>query len=191
MSYRATKSGINADQTKKQDAAYDKEAEQQARVWIEAITEQPIGGSDFFDGLRDGSHLCKLLNKLRPQLVPQKYETPNTQPFKQLEAIGKFLEGCRTYGVLEKDLCVSLDLHESCNKNMVIATIFALGRTAQKNGYTGPKLGPKEAEAQKREWTEEDLRKGSASISLQMGTANVASQQGMTPYGKQRQIYQS
>ena len=37
----------------------------------------------------------------------------------QLEAIGKFLEGCRTYGVLEKDLCVSLDLHESCNKNMV------------------------------------------------------------------------
>jgi hypothetical protein len=52
-------------------------------------------------------------------------------------------------------------------------------------------LGPKEAEAQKREWTEEDLRKGSASISLQMGTANVASQQGMTPYGKQRQIYQS
>jgi hypothetical protein len=60
MSYRATKSGINADQTKKQDAAYDKEAEQQARVWIEAITEQPIGGSDFFDGLRDGSHLCRL-----------------------------------------------------------------------------------------------------------------------------------
>ena len=62
---------------------------------------------------------------------------------------------------------------------------------AQKNGYTGPKLGPKEAEAQKREWSEEDLRKGSSYIGLQMGTNEVASQQGMTPYGKQRQIYQS
>lgn len=91
----------------------------------------------------------------------------------------------------------------------VIATIFALGRTvsvvlysphisihkhilqAQKNGYDGPKLGPKEAEGQKRDWTEEELRQGSGFVSLQMGTNKVASQQGMTPYGKQRQIYQS
>ena len=89
-----------------QDAAYDKEAEQQAREWIETITGEAIGGSDFFDGLRDGSHLCRLvvatasvgvgstlhfylrlLNKLRPQLVPQKYETPTTQPFKQVKDI--------------------------------------------------------------------------------------------------------
>lgn len=62
---------------------------------------------------------------------------------------------------------------------------------AQKNDYSGPKLGPKEAEGQKREWTEEELRKGGAHVSLQMGTNQVASQQGMTPYGKQRQIYQS
>lgn len=99
----------------------------------------------------------------------------------------------------------------------VVATIFALGRTvsishiasrptlyiatvcdnniswsqAQKNGYDGPKLGPKEAEGQKREWTEEERRQASSSISLQMGTNQVASQKGMTPYGKQRQIYQS
>ena len=62
---------------------------------------------------------------------------------------------------------------------------------AQKNGYEGPKLGPKEAEGQKREWSEEELRQGASAVSLQMGTNQVASQQGMTPYGKQRQIYQS
>lgn len=43
-----------------QDATYNKEAESQAREWIEAITEETIGGSDFLDGLRDGSHLCRL-----------------------------------------------------------------------------------------------------------------------------------
>lgn len=190
MAYRATKSGINADQTKKQDAAYSQEAEVQARQWIEQITEEEIG-PDFFSGLKDGSHLCRLLNKLRPGLVASKYETPSTQPFKQLETIGKFLDGCRAYGLSEKDLFVTLDLHEMCNKNMVVSTIFALGRTAQKNGYDGPKLGPKEAESQKREWTEEELRQGAGFVSLQMGTNKVASQQGMTPYGKQRQIYQS
>lgn len=88
--------------------------------------------------------LCpRLLNKLRPGLVASKYETPSTQPFKQvslascaqyvsndvnihilhcsvqLETIGKFLDGCRAYGLSEKDLFVTLDLHEMCNKNMV------------------------------------------------------------------------
>lgn len=52
-------------------------------------------------------------------------------------------------------------------------------------------LGPKEAEGQKREWSEAELKAGSGIVSLQMGTNKVASQQGMTPYGKQRQIYQS
>ena len=62
---------------------------------------------------------------------------------------------------------------------------------AQKKGYTQYRLGPKEAEAQKKEWTEEELREGRNVIGLQMGTNRVASQAGMTPYGKQRQIYQS
>ena len=37
----------------------------------------------------------------------------------QLETIGTFLEGCKKYGMSEKDLFVSLDLHEQQNKNMV------------------------------------------------------------------------
>lgn len=142
-----------------QDAAYSQEAEDQARQWIEQITDEGLG-PDFFSGLKDGSHLCRLqqndcmfapdfgfavhiytntrlLNKLRPGLVASKYETPNTQPFKQvslamlvmvynilhcpvqLETIGKFLDGCRAYGLSEKDLFVTLDLHEMCNRNMV------------------------------------------------------------------------
>ena len=30
-----------------------------------------------------------------------------------------FIEGCKKYGMTEKDLFVTLDLHEQCNRNMV------------------------------------------------------------------------
>ena len=35
------------------------------------------------------------------------------------------------------------------------------------------------------------MREGQNVIGLQMGSNRGASQQGMTPYGKQRQVYQS
>lgn len=37
----------------------------------------------------------------------------------QIEAIGKFLDGCKAYGMGEKDLFTTLDLYEQTNKNMV------------------------------------------------------------------------
>jgi len=155
---------------------------------MEAIVGEPIG-DDFFEGLKDGSYLCKLLNRLYPDLVAQKYEKPSSMPFKQLETIGMFIDGCKKYGMTEKDLFVTLDLHEQCNRNMVVATLISLGRQAQKNGFDGPILGPKEAEANPREFDEQTLMEGKSHIGLQMGTNKGASQAGMAPYGFQRQVY--
>jgi hypothetical protein len=70
----------------------------------------------------------------------------------------------------------------------VVTSIISLGRQAQKNGYSGPTLGPKQAEANPREFDEDKLREGRNVIGLQMGTNQVANQAGMTPYGKGRQI---
>ncbi len=72
--------------------------------------------------------------------------------------------------------------------HQVLASLFSLGRKAQKKGFTGPVIGPKEAEANPREFSEEKQREGRSVIGLQMGTNQVASQAGMTPYGKGRQI---
>lgn len=36
-----------------------------------------------------------------------------------MEVIGIFLDGCKKYGMHEKDLFVTLDLYEEQNKNMV------------------------------------------------------------------------
>ena len=53
--------------------------------------------------------------------------------------------------------------------------------------YDGPILGPKLAQENKRGFTEDDIKKGSNIIGLQMGTNKGASQAGMT-MGKQRMI---
>ena len=58
---------------------------------------------------------------------------------------------------------------------------------AQIQGYDGPTLGPKQAEGEKREWSEEQLKAGQGIIGLQMGTNKGASQAGMT-MGKTRAI---
>ena len=70
-----------------------------------------------------------------------------------------------------------------------LSTIIALGRKAQKKGFVGPTLGPKEADPNPRTFDEQKQKEGRNIIGLQMGTNQVASQAGMTPYGKPRQIY--
>lgn len=59
---------------------------------------------------------------------------------------------------------------------------------AQVKGFDGPVLGPKEAAADKKEWTEEQLKAGQNVIGLQMGSNKGASAAGTTPYGLGRQI---
>ena len=51
-----------------------------------------------------------------------------------------------------------------------------------------PSYGPKEAQAEKREWSEAQLKEGQNVIGLQMGSNKGASQSGMT-FGQQRQIH--
>ena len=70
----------------------------------------------------------------------------------------------------------------------VINGIHALGRQAQKQGYDGPVLGPKESSENKRGFSDAQLKEGQNVIGLQMGSNKGASQAGATPYGLGRQI---
>ena len=69
----------------------------------------------------------------------------------------------------------------------VINGIQALGRQAQKIGFSGPTLGPAEATENKREFTEEQLQAGKGIIGLQMGSNKGATQSGQS-FGKSRSI---
>ena len=54
-------------------------------------------------------------------------------------------------------------------------------------GLNVPPLGPKEAEANLREFTEEQMKAGEGMIGLQMGSNKGASQAG-DHYGRPRQV---
>lgn len=81
-----------------------------------------------------------------------------------MENISSFLRACRALGVSEHDLFETVDLFEEKDMNVVVQCIFALGRTIQRTvpEYTGPTLGPRMANAHKREFTEEQLAKARA-----------------------------
>jgi len=95
------------------------------------------------------------------------------------------LAGCEKLGMKKLDLFQTVDLYEAANMPAVINGIMALGRKAQALGKQG--VGPKEAQQNKREFTEEQLSAGKNVIGLQMGSNKGASQAGQS-FGKTRHI---
>ncbi|XP_074662489.1 myophilin-like [Tubulanus polymorphus] len=162
----------------------DPEAEKQAMEWIEAILGKKFDGP-FDDVLKNGVVLCQLINKLAPGSVKKIAE--KGMDFKLMENISAFQAAVKKYGV-EDETFQTVDLWQKKNISAVTKCIFALGRVAQKHPeFNGPILGPKESDANKREFTEEQLRAGEGHVGLQAGFAGGASQAGQS-FGKQRMI---
>merc|ERR1719190_256368 len=136
--------------------------------------------------LKDGSVLCKLINRLQPGAV-KKINTLKA-PFKQRENIEMYLKACTNYGLKEQDLFQVNDLYENKNLYMVVDNLYALGGIAQKKSWEGPALGVKVASENKRNFDDDVLKAGQSMIGLQYGTNKGASQAGMTPYGASGQI---
>ena len=145
--------------------------------------EEIRGAEMLHEKLKDGIILCKLINALQPGIIPKINESK--QPFKQMENINNFLSACETYGCKRGDLFQTVSLYEAVNMPEVLNGIFALGRKAGQKGAIG--IGPKESQANKREFTDEQLRAGEGVIGLQMGSNKGASQAGQN-FGKTRAI---
>jgi len=155
------------------------EQEQEAVAWIETITGESFPEGSYEDGLQDGVMLCKLMNKL----VPGSINKINTiaSHFKMVENLNKFQEACKKYGVPELDIFQTTDLSERKDIAAVTATIFALGRTTYKHPeWTGPWLGPRPSEENRRTFTAEQLKGGATVIGLQAGTNRGATQSGLS-----------
>ena len=102
-----------------------------------------------------------------------------------MENIGKFLDAANAYGLAKNDTFQTVDLYEAQNMAAVINGLQALARKAQSKGKVG--FGPKESQANKREFTDEQLRAGEGVIGLQMGSNKGATQAGQN-FGKTRAI---
>jgi len=195
MAFHGPSYGLSRECAMKSQAKFDLERAQMALDWVEQMVEQKLdypGGDGIKDSLefgailKDGSILCKLINRLQPGAV-KKINTMKA-PFKQRENIEMFLKGCEAYGVKAQDLFQVNDLYENKNLYMIVDNLFLLGGHAQKNGFTGPLLGVKVANENKREFDDSVLKAGQSVIGLQYGSNKGASQAGMTAYGTGRQI---
>eukprot|EP00117_Sycon_ciliatum_P031125 scpid69529/ scgid24403/ Muscle-specific protein 20 len=186
---RAEKSGIAKDMQAKVMAKFDPKLEREAIAWMEAVTKQKMTDK-MAVVLHDGQYLCNLMNTLKPGAIPK--VTTSTLAFKQMENINQFLKAIVAYGVPMSDTFQTIDLFEAKegagNMVQVIDTVHALGRAAQRKGYTGPKLGVKLAEAAPRQFSEETMKAGSTVIGLQAGFNRGASQAGMAAPGTTRHM---
>lgn len=194
MANRPRGYGLTAEVRGKMAAKYEPEKEQEARLWMEAVVgepmdpnvspDEPLGQQRFQAALKDGIYLCKLAERITGSKV--KFNQMK-MAFKQMENISNFLTACEKYGIAKTDLFQTVDLYENQNLWQVVCCIHALGRKAQIKGFDGPVLGPKESQANKREFTDEQLAAGQNVIGLQMGTNKGASQKGMS-FGTSRHI---
>jgi hypothetical protein len=197
MANRPKGFGMTAELARKKAAKFDSGLANEAFEWIGEVLRHAGTGGDVVNRikevnderdvqtiLKDGAILCHLANSIKPGSV--KKINAGSMAFKQMENVGNFLGFCESVGVNKTDMFQTVDLYEGTNIPQVINGIFALGRRCHKF-YNGPRLGPEESTANKREFTEEQLRAGEGVIGLQAGSNKGASQAGQN-FGKTRAI---
>lgn len=200
MATRPVGYGLTSEVNRKINKKYSLELEQQAREWIEAVLEkpmvegadpnEPLGELQFQQALKDGVILCELINTLKPGSVKKihRVESGSFKQFKDMENTENFLKAIVNYGVATADKFGTPNLTDKNNgMAIVLNCIHAVGRAAQKNGFTGPTLGPRESQHNPRNFDEDTMHAGQTMIGLQYGYTQGASQKGMN-FGKTRSI---
>jgi hypothetical protein len=184
---RAAKSGFAAEAQRKINSKYSEELAQECLEWIRVITNEPINVSgdmdNFYEILKDGTLLCKLVNCLKPGSVSK--VNKSTMAFKCMENISSFLNVAANMGVPAQETFQTVDLWERQNLNSVVTCLQSLGRKAHKFGQPG--IGPKEADKNVREFSDEQLKAGQTIISLQYGSNKGATQSGIN-FGNTRHM---
>lgn len=194
-SMRAEKSGFAKEAKEKIDAKYDASQASQLMSWISDLLKEAGNQSSSFstDGsvdsvyetLKDGTILCRLVNALQPNSIPESKIKPSKMAFKCMETISLFLDSASKLGVQEHELFRTVDLWEQQNMAQVTTCLQSLARKASKWGKQS--LGPKESEANRRSFTEEQLKAGDTIVSLQYGSNKGATQQGLS-FGNTRHM---
>jgi len=166
---RATKSGLAAETHAKVNSKYSEDAAEEVLYWIRDVLGEDIctdGSQDnFYEVLKDGQVLCRLMNKLKPNSI--KKIQASAMAFKCMENINNFTNGAKSCGVSDSECFQTVDLWERQNLNSVVICLQALGRKGSSLGVSS--IGPKESTKNIREFTEEQLKAGAAITSLQYG----------------------
>jgi len=169
---------------------YDRNPKQEQEIlqWISEVLHEKLPEDEFEMVLKDGTILCRLMNKIQPGSVKKFRETGT--PFMLMENIQAFLQAAKKYGVPAEELFQTADLFERRNIPQVLLCLFSLGRLTQLHpDYNGPAIGPKMVSKNERNFSEEQIRRHrDAVIGLQAGTNVGATQAGMGAMGNNRHM---
>lgn len=188
---RATKSGLAAEAHNKIQSKYDTALAGQVLQWMKEVMGPDVdldtsGDRDtFYKQLKDGQILCRLINVLQPGSIPEKKINNTTMAFKCMENINLFLGEVKKLGVPAEETFQTVDLWENQNLTSVLICLQSLARKASKFGFKS--IGPKEAEANVRQFSDEQLKAGQNIISLQYGSNKGANQSGIN-FGNTRHM---
>jgi len=184
---RATKSGLAAETQSKVNAKYSEEDASKVLEWIGGLIGESFDFSgsmdNFQEQLKDGQKLCKLMNAVKPGSI--KKINSGKLVFKWMENLQNFNQTCKAVGVPEMETFQAVDLTERVNLHQVVLCCNGLARKAQSLGLKG--FGPKEAEQNKRDFSDETLKAGQSVIGLQMGSNQGATQSGQN-FGNYRHM---
>eukprot|EP00842_Homolaphlyctis_polyrhiza_P002152 jgi/Hompol1/2938/HPOL_006238-RA len=157
---------LDADLAAKAAAKYDPAREALAGDWLQEVSGVAFDPSlSFAENLKSGVILCKAINAVMPHSPITKI-AESKMAFKQMENIHAFLEKMKELGVPSFESFQTVDLFEAKNINQVVQSIFALSRHAEKNGFNGPRLGPKLVEKNERQFTEQQLAEAKHAVPL-------------------------
>lgn len=124
------------------NSKYSDELAAESLEWIKEVTGEPINTSgdmdNFFEVLKDGVILCKLVNSLQPGTIKKVNESK--MAFKCMENISAFLEAAKAFGVPVQETFQSVDLWERQNLNSVVICLQSLGRKVSRKWFIKPVL---------------------------------------------------
>ncbi|CAI4232520.1 unnamed protein product [Auanema sp. JU1783] len=190
--------GLSRELEKKNNARFNLEEAIEVLLWVEQVSQLPYqadptvcqSAQEVSDLLKDGVHLCKVINRLMGEGTRVPYNARPKMPFHMMENISNFLEGCKSYGVAEISCFQTVDLYENKQCYKVIECLRSLAAVAQARDapVAFPAWVVRLSQGRPRQFPEAVMRRGEMVIPLQYGTNKCASQKGMTPYGLCRQI---
>lgn len=99
----------------KEEFKFDSEVASAVKKWLESSLNITIG--ELISSIKSGVILCKLLNKIKPNLVSKIYE--GNVAYLQMENVSRYIKGCLELGVSPTEMFETNDLVNEKNLSMV------------------------------------------------------------------------
>jgi len=153
----------------------------EVKQWMETILGETY--TDFFDDIRDGVELCKLLNKIKPNLIAEKKFKKSKIVFVARTNIQLFIEGAKKLGIPETDCFETRDLFDQQNLANVVQTLYSVSAISRKHNFQGPFIGKAYSDGNKRNFSAEVLAKSKSAVPMMAKGGIARKQDNMDGYG--------